>query len=182
VADLAPDRTALVCCARRLTYGEFDEHAVRLAHVLEAAGLGAGDKVAIMCVNTPEYLEAFAAAQKLGCVPVNVNYRYVGVELAYLLDNSDARALVFHDEFAATVADALAELPEDRRPSVLLQCAHDGDGVLLENAGDYESEVAAAATMPPAYEPSGDDLIFLYTGGTTGSPKAVMWRRDDLYV
>ena len=92
------------------------------------------------------------------------------------------RALVFHDEFAATVADALAGLPGDRRPSVLLQCVHDGDGVLLEDAGDYEAELASAVTTPPAYEPSGDDLIFLYTGGTTGYPKAVMWRSDDLYV
>ena len=69
-----------------------------------------------MCVNAPEYLEAFFAAQKLGAVPVNVNYRYVGAELAYLLDNSDSVALVFHDDFAATVADALATLPADRRP------------------------------------------------------------------
>ncbi len=126
VAALAPDRTALVCNDRRLTFAEFDDRAERLAHVLRAAGVEPGDKVAIMCVNTPEYLEVFFGAQKLGCVPVNVNYRYVGAELAFLLDNSDAVALVYHDEFASTVADALAALPPDRRPRVLLQAAHSG--------------------------------------------------------
>jgi fatty-acyl-CoA synthase len=145
--------------------------------------VGPDDKVAIMCVNSTEYVEAFFAAQKLGAVPVNVNYRYVGAELAYLLDNSDAAAFVFHDEFAPTVADALAELPADRRPGLLLQAAHGGDGRLLADARDYtEARAGASADAPTDRTPSGDDLIFVYTGGTTGSPKAVMWRSDDLYV
>src|SRR5690348_10082164 len=97
-----------------------------------------------MCVNAPEYLEAFFAAQKLGCVPVNVNYRYVGAELAYLLDNSDTAALVYHDEFSDTVADALATLPEDRRPHLLLQVAHAGPPALLDDAQSYESAIASA--------------------------------------
>jgi fatty-acyl-CoA synthase len=92
-------------------------------------------------------------------------------------------ALVFHDEFAATVADALATLPPERRPRLLLQVAHVGDGHLLTGALDYAETVAGAPTGPPTErEPSGDDLIFVYTGGTTGSPKAVMWPSDDLYV
>jgi fatty-acyl-CoA synthase len=179
VATLAPERTALVCGDRRLTFAEFDARAERLARVLAAAGLGPDDKVAIMCVNSPEYMEAFFAAQKLGCVPVNVNYRYVGAELAYLLDNSDAKALVYHDDFAATVADALATLAADREPPALvLRVAHATD------AGDYERALAAVTATGPATTraPSGDDLVFLYTGGTTGYPKAVMWRTDDLYV
>lgn len=183
VAELRPDRLAIVCGDRRLAYAEFDERASRLANVLHAAGVEADHKVSIMCVNGTEYLEAFFAAQKLGAVPVNVNYRYVGAELAYLLDNSDTAALVFHDEFAPTVADALATLPPDRQPSVLLQVAHGGDGELLAGARDYERALAdAPAETPTAREPSGDDLVFVYTGGTTGSPKAVMWRSDDLYV
>ena len=96
--------------------------------MLRDAGVGPDHKVAIMCVNSPEYLEAFYAAQKLGAVPVNVNYRYVGAELAYLLDNSDSVALVFHDDFAATVADALATLPGRRRPRLLLQVADAAGG------------------------------------------------------
>jgi acyl-CoA synthetase (AMP-forming)/AMP-acid ligase II len=186
VAALAPDRIALVCGDRRLTFAEFDERAERLAHVLRAAGLEPGDKVAIMCMNAPEYMETFFGAQKLGCVPVNVNYRYVGSELAFLLDNSDSVALVYHDDFAPTVSDALSALPPERRPRVLLQVAHDpGGGVaLLDGAREYENALAAVDASRPATtrEPSGDDLMFLYTGGTTGYPKAVMWRSDDLYT
>jgi 3-oxocholest-4-en-26-oate---CoA ligase len=186
VAALAPDRIALVCGDRRLTFAEFDARAERLAHVLRAAGLEPGDKVAIMCMNAPEYMETFFGAQKLGCVPVNVNYRYVGSELAFLLDNSDSVALVYHDDFAPTVGDALRAPAPERRPHVLLQVAHDAGGgvALLEGARDYEKALAAVDATSPATtrEPSGDDLMFLYTGGTTGYPKAVMWRSDDLYL
>jgi fatty-acyl-CoA synthase len=182
VAELAPDRVAIVCGDRRETFGEFDERSDRLARALRDAGLGAGDKVAIMCVNAPEYLETFFAALKLGAVPVNVNYRYVGAELAYLLDNSDAAALVFHDEFAATVADALATLPANRRPRLLAVAAHDGDGTTVDGAVPYEQVLDAATGAPVDHVPTGDDVVFLYTGGTTGFPKAVMWRNDDLYV
>jgi fatty-acyl-CoA synthase len=183
VAELRPDRVAIVCGDRRLTFGELDTRAARLACVLRDAGVGPDDKVSIMCVNGPEYLESFFAAQKLGAVPVNVNYRYVGAELAYLLDNSDTAALVFHDDFAATVADALATLSADRQPRLLLQVAHAGNRELLAGAREYEVAIAEApAELPTEREPSGDDLVFVYTGGTTGSPKAVMWRSDDLYV
>ena len=153
--------------------------------MLRDAGVGPDDKVAIMCVNSPEYLEAFFAAQKLGAVPVNVNYRYVGAELAYLLDNSDAVALVFHDEFAPTVADALATLPADRRPAPAAPGRARRRPATCSTARvDYDDggRRRARRSAPTDREPSGDDLVFLYTGGTTGSPKAVMWRTDDLYV
>jgi 3-oxocholest-4-en-26-oate---CoA ligase len=182
VAELAPERVALVCGERRLTFAAFDERAGRLARVLDDAGLLPGEKVAIMCVNAPEYMEAFYAAQKLGCVPVNVNYRYVGAELAYLLDNSDAAALVYHDEFAATVADALAALSAERRPRLLLQVAHEGVEPLLDGARPYEQTLSGTAVLEPERASSPDDLVFVYTGGTTGFPKAVMWPSDDLYV
>jgi fatty-acyl-CoA synthase len=183
VAQLRPDRTALVCGNRRLSFAELDARANQVAHVLRDAGVEPGDKVAIMCVNSTEYVETFFAAQKLGAVPVNVNYRYVGAELAYLLDNSDAAALVFHDEFAPTVADAVATLPVERRPQLLLQVAHAGRGEPVAGARDYADTVgAASADHSTRREPSGDDMIFVYTGGTTGYPKAVMWRSDDLYV
>jgi acyl-CoA synthetase (AMP-forming)/AMP-acid ligase II len=182
VAELAPERTALVCGDRRLTYAEFDERAGRLARVFADAGLGPDDKIAIMCVNASEYMEAFYAAQKLGCVPVNVNYRYVGAELAYLFDNSDAAALVYHDEFASTVVEALAALPADRHPRVLLQVAHAGGGAFVDGARPYEETLISAPVLIAEREPSPDDLVFMYTGGTTGYPKAVMWPSDDLYV
>ena len=196
VAELAPERLAIVCGPRRLTFGAFAARAGALAHALHDDGLRAGDKVAIELVNSPEYLEAFFAAQLLGCVPVNVNYRYVDHELAYLLDNSDAAAIVYHDEFADTVASALRVRTVDR-PIARYQVAHgapgtngasESNGGLAPGARRYDDVVsstshrgagAAAGWMPP-HAPGGDDLVFIYTGGTTGAPKAVMWRSGDL--
>ncbi len=192
IAAEVPERIAIVCGDRRLTYGELDERANRLAHVLADAGLRADDKVAIELVNGPEYLETFYAALKLGCVPVNVNYRYVDTELVYLLDNADARALVFHSDFVATVAAAVGQCP--RPPAVLLRVersrpseapsestAGSGD---VPGANDYEHALAQAPPTRPqtGHTPSGDDLIFVYTGGTTGMPKAVMWPSRELYL
>ncbi len=182
VAELAPERTAIVCGERRLTFGDLARRAGALAHSFSDSGLRPGDKVAIELVNSPEYLETFFAAQLLGCVPVNVNYRYVDRELAYLLDNSDAAALVYHDEFAGTVANAVAARTSSA-PLARYQVHHDGDGSLAAGARHYEDVIAEYAEMPewlPPHAPGGDDLIFIYTGGTTGAPKAVMWRSGDL--
>jgi acyl-CoA synthetase (AMP-forming)/AMP-acid ligase II len=104
VVDAVPDNEALVCGDRRLTFAQADERASRLAHVLAANGVGAGDHVALYLYNGTEYLEAMLAAFKIRAVPVNVNYRYVEEELRYLLDNSDAKAVVFHREFAPKLA------------------------------------------------------------------------------
>ena len=182
VAALAPERLAIVCGDRRVTFGDLACRAGALAHSFFDDGLRPGDKVAIELVNSPEYLETFFAAQLLGCVPVNVNYRYVDQELAYLLDNSDAAALVYHDEFAPTVANAVAQRTSSA-PLALYQVRHDGDGSLTAGARRYDEVVATYAAMPewlPPHVPGGDDLIFIYTGGTTGAPKAVMWRSGDL--
>ncbi|MBA2327281.1 MAG: AMP-binding protein [Actinobacteria bacterium] len=170
IAEVAPERAALVCGERRLTFGEFDERAARLASYLHDSGLRAGDKVAIDLVNRPEYLETFFAALDLGCVPVNVNYRYLAPEVRYVLDNSDARAVVHGAERTDIVREAVDSLADPP--------------LILEVGQPYEAALVAA---PPSGEwqrrpPEGDDLIFLYTGGTTGMPKGVMWRNDDLYV
>jgi fatty-acyl-CoA synthase len=172
IAGAVPEREAIVCGERRVTWGEFDEHASRLASYLWHEGIRVGDKVAIVCTNRPEYLEAFFAALKLGAVPVNVNYRYVAEEVRYVLDNSDAKAVVHDPEFADTVAAAVDLLEPERRP------------VMLATGSAYADALAAASPSGPwqEREPDGDDLIFLYTGGTTGMPKGVMWRNDDLYV
>ena len=173
IAAIVPDRDAVVCGERRITWAGFADRAARLAWFLRSeAALEPGDRVAIDCTNRPEYLETFYAALKLGCVPVNVNFRYTAGELRYLLENSDAKALVHEPAFAAVAAEATAGVEADERP------------LLLEIGAPYERALAAS---PPATEwtprpPSGDDLIFLYTGGTTGMPKGVMWRNDDLYV
>ena len=134
--------------------------------------MAAGDRVAIDLTNRSEYLETFYAALKLGAVPVNVNFRYTATELHYLLDNADAKAVVHGPEFTTVVEAAVSRIEEPGRP------------LALEAGAPYERAIAASA---PAGEssprpPAGDDLIFLYTGGTTGMPKGVMWRNDDLYV
>jgi acyl-CoA synthetase (AMP-forming)/AMP-acid ligase II len=173
IAAIVPDRDAMVCGDRRITWGEFAGRASRLAWFLQAeAGMEPGDRVAIDVTNRPEYLETFFAALKLGCVPVNVNFRYTPDELHHLLDNSDAKAVVHNPAFAKTAQQAAKRIGKRWRPR------------LLEVGEPYERALAASA---PAAEwtprrPSGDDLIFLYTGGTTGHPKGVMWRNDDLYV
>ncbi len=173
IATIVPDRDALVCGDRRITWAGFAGRATRLAWYLRSeAGVGPGDRVAIDLTNRTEYLETFYAALKLGAVPVNVNFRYQAHELRYLLDNSDARALVHAAEFSTTAQEATGLLAAAARP------------LLLEAGEPYER---ALATSTPPVEwtprtPAGDDLIFLYTGGTTGAPKGVMWRNDDLYV
>ena len=176
IAGIVPDRDALVGGERRVTWGEFAARAARLARFLQTeAGLVAGDRVAIDLTNRPEYLETFYAALKLGCVPVNVNYRYQAHELHQLLENSGAKALVHGVAFAATARQAAERIAAGERPR------------LLEVGGPYERALldagpAGTATRWSPHPPSGDDLIFLYTGGTTGTPKGVMWRNDDLYV
>jgi fatty-acyl-CoA synthase len=174
IAEATPDREAVVCGDRRISFGELDDRARRLAwHLAQEAELERGDKVAIDLVNCPEYLETFFAALKLGCVPVNVNYRYVADEVHYVVDNSDAKAVVCGPEVADTVKKAIKRIQKPWRPFML-------------RAGEpYEAAIAGAppaAEWEPAHRPSGEDLIFLYTGGTTGMPKGVMWRNDDLYV
>lgn len=170
LAGVVPEREAIVCGNRRLTFAELDDRARRLASHLHGAGLRPGDKVAIDLLNRPEYLETFFAALTLGCVPVNVNYRYVGEEVRYVLANADARAVVHGGELAGTVTEAVAAL--------------DSAPVTLEVGLPYEDALAAASPHGEwsRRSPRGDDLVFLYTGGTTGMPKGVMWRNDDLYM
>ena len=149
IAEIAPERVAIACGPEHLTFGDFDARADRVARVLAEAGLEAGDKVAIELVNGPAYLEVFYGALKLGCVPVNVNYRYVDAELVYLLDNAEARALVFHSDFAATVATALPKLTTP--PAVLLRVEREaGPGARStrrRTAGGVANRGRAAATV-----------------------------------
>jgi acyl-CoA synthetase (AMP-forming)/AMP-acid ligase II len=170
IAREVPDREALVCGDRRVTFAALDERASRLAHVLGEHGVGAGDAVAISLTNRPEYVEVFFAALKLGAAPVNLNYQYGAEELAHVLRDCDAAAVVCHAVARAGVADALA--------------AVGGHRFLLTVDRDYEEALGAAPDGPrrPAREPDGDDRLLLYTGGTTGRPKGVVWRVEDYYL
>jgi 3-oxocholest-4-en-26-oate---CoA ligase len=179
VADTVPDHLALVCGERRLTYTQLDERANRLAHVLAARGIGAGDHVALYLYNSTEYLEGMLAAFKLRAVPINVNYRYVEDELRYLLDDADAVAIIFHREFEAKLAAICPSLPALRT----FISVDDGStpSVTALAPDDYERALAAASPERDFPPRSPDDLYLLYTGGTTGMPKGVMWRHVDLF-
>lgn len=177
IAEVAPERDAVICGDTRRTFGELEQRAAGLATWLWEQGVRPGDKVAMNLTNRPEYLETFYAAGKLGAVPVNVNYRYRAEEIRYLLDDSDAKAIVTEPAFAKDTNKAAKYI--GRRAGRKFQPS------VIEIGDDLDAAIAAGAAGDQAWRertPSGDDLMFLYTGGTTGMPKGVMWRNDDLYV
>ena len=176
VADAVPDRVALVQGSRRHTWRDFDDRAARLAGSLAELGLGPDAKVASYLYNSIEYLESVYATFKLQAVPVNVNYRYLEEELAYLLENSDAEALVFHGSLGEHVVKVRDQVPKLK---AIIQV--DDGTPLLDGALRYHDLVAEQAPMERVAR-TGDDLYFLYTGGTTGMPKGVMWRNEDLFL
>ena len=179
VADAVPGHEALICGDRRLSYADTEARANRLANHLAARGIGAGDHVALLLYNGTEYLEGMLAACKLRAVPINVNYRYVEDELRYLLDDCDARAIVFHREFAPKLATIGADLPL-LEIFVSVDDGSAGDLTGLDTV-DYELALASASPERDFAPRSGDDLYILYTGGTTGNPKGVMWRAEDIF-
>jgi acyl-CoA synthetase (AMP-forming)/AMP-acid ligase II len=180
VADALPGAPALVQGDRRLTWADVDRRADGVAVALVAAGLSRQSKVAQYLYNCPEYLESVFACFKAALVPVNTNYRYVDDELVYLWDNGDVEAVVFHGVFAESCARVRSRVPDVRA----WFWVDDGSGPCPEWAVPYES--AAGAPPPARYRPSWgrspDDLVLFYTGGTTGLPKGVMWRQDDLFI
>jgi acyl-CoA synthetase (AMP-forming)/AMP-acid ligase II len=175
VCDALPDRVALIQGDRRVSWRSFDERAARIAHALTTAGLKPESKVASYLYNCNEYTEALYGTFKMRGVPVNVNYRYLEDELVYLLDNSDAEALLFHGSLGEQVAKV-----HDRAPHVKLWIQVDDGSEHQEFAVPYEELIARHEPMERIVR-SGDDLYFLYTGGTTGMPKGVMWRSADLF-
>lgn len=174
VADAVPGRTAFVQGDRRLTWAEFDDRAARLASVLLEAGLDVGSKVAIFLYNSPEYLVTWWGAQKVRCIPVNVNYRYLDDELAYLLDDADAEVVVYHRSLRDRVEAVAGRLPAVRR---WLEVLDPGDDPAERPDSGYERALAAVEPAPRFERPLGDISIG-YTGGTTGLPKGVMHRAD----
>jgi 3-oxocholest-4-en-26-oate---CoA ligase len=179
IAEKQPDAVAISEPARDYTYAEFEEHSARLAAALTGAGVAPGDKVACYLYNGAAYLEAVFAAFKIGAVPVNANYRYTGDELSALLADADAAALVFGGELAANVAHAARNLP-GLCLLVRVGPARVGEpGEPLPDAPELAELLSATGPRPPRPRP-GSDQIFMYTGGTTGMPKGVIWRQADL--
>ena len=180
IAGEQPDRNAIVQGERAVTWGAFDARADALAADFIAAGLTEQSKVAAYLYNAPEYLETYHAAFKGGFAPFNVNYRYGAEELLYLLDNADAEAIVFHASFADILDPLRARLPLVKRYIAVAEPGY----AAPDWAADYEAVVSKMPAERPvkgAWGRSGDHILMLYTGGTTGMPKGVMWRQDELF-
>ncbi len=175
VADAQPTRPALVAGDTRLSFAELDARANRVAHALSEMGIRAGDHVGLQLLNGAAYLEGMLAAYKLRAVPINVNYRYVADELAYLYDNADLVALLYDRRFSPAVREARRRVG---RPTHAL-AVHDGEAA---DPGDRDFERVVAEGSPARdFAPrSAQDLYILYTGGTTGMPKGVMWHHEDI--
>jgi acyl-CoA synthetase (AMP-forming)/AMP-acid ligase II len=177
IAAAVPERPAQIQGDRVLTWGDIERRAEALAADMLAAGLGRQSKVACYLYNGPEYLEAVYAAFKASLVPANTNFRYGPEEIHYLFDNADAEAVVFHATFGPLLEGIRDRLPGVKRWYVVT----DDTGAGPDWATPYEEVVESGATIADRPARSGDDLLFLYTGGTTGMPKGVMWRQDDLF-
>ncbi|MEQ8438279.1 MAG: acyl-CoA synthetase [Ilumatobacter fluminis] len=179
VADELPDAPAAIHGDRRITWADFDRRADGVAKTLLDAGLERQQAFAQYLYNCPEYMESMFAGFKGAFVPVNTNYRYTADELLYLWDNADAGAVVFHGCFVDTIDPIREQLPKVK----VWLWVDDGSGPCPDWATPYEDAAASATERTiPDWGRTGDDLNMLYTGGTTGMPKGVMWRQDDLAV
>lgn len=167
VADAIPDRTPLILEDRRLTYRELELRSNRLAHHLQSVGVEPGQHVGIHMRNCVEYVEALLACLKIRAVPINVNFRYTDIELAYVYTNSKMVALLVEDEFAEIALSVVPQCPEI-------------DHVLVVGE-EYESALGAASDARDFETRSDDDHFIIYTGGTTGMPKGVVWRHEDFF-
>ncbi len=177
--DAVPDRVALICGDEQLTYAQLEEKANRLAHYLLEQGVKKDDKVGLYCRNRIEIVIAMLGIVKAGAILVNVNYRYVEGELRYLFDNSDMVALVHERQYSDRVANVLPDTPNVKTILVV----EDGSDNDYQRYGGVEFYSAIANSSPERDfgERSADDIYLLYTGGTTGFPKGVMWRHEDIY-
>ena len=175
IAQTCPDREALIQGPQRLTWRALERRARNVSAWMQARGTTRQGKVAIYTYNHPAYMEGVYAAMKASLVPVNVNYRYREEELRYLLDNADAEIVIVHEDFVPLMATVAAHLPQLRGVLVV------GDPGGLPGAESYE-EVATTDRELADVPRTADDHLFLYTGGTTGMPKGVMWRQSDLYL
>jgi len=171
IADKVPHQTAVVYGERRVSWADYERRAAQLANALSSRGIGPEAKVGLFMYTCQEYVETQFASFKLRAVPVNVNYRYLDQELVYVLENSDSEAVVYH----STLGDRIGRVRE-HLPKVKLWIEVDDGGPQLEGAFAYENLLSAFNPLPPVTR-SGDDIYMLYTGGTTGMPKGVMYHQ-----
>src|SRR3984893_9491146 len=180
--DAVPDRVALICGDEQLTYAQLEEQANRLAHYLQERGVKKDDKVGLYCRNRIEIVIAMVGIVKAGAILVNINYRYVEGELRYLFENSDMVALVHERQYSERVANVLPDTPSvktvlgvDDGPDVPDSAYQSYGGV------EFYAAIAGSSAERDFGPRSADDIYLLYTGGTTGFPKGVMWRHEDIY-
>ncbi len=179
VVETKPDDEALVCGAQRLTYRQLEERATKLALWLRAKGIGAGDTVGIHAFNCNEYVEICLASFKLKAIPVNVNFRYTAEEARYIYDNAQLKALIYSAELEDVVKDSLSAAPDIKAIARIRDDAKNAPGIA--GAIDYEDALAGASGSLADIVLSDDDQILLYTGGTTGMPKGVIWPHKALF-
>lgn len=177
--DAVPDRTALVCGDRSLTFAELDAEANQLANHLLAEGFGHGDHIGIYGQNSAEWLIAMVAIFKVRAVPININFRYVEDELVYLFDNADLVALVHDRGYIDRIAAVTAKVP-GLRHFVMIDDDSDQDPAAIGSV-PWSEAIGGQPTARPDLERSSDDHYVIYTGGTTGMPKGVVWRHEDVF-
>lgn len=165
MADTIPDRLALVCGETKATFGQLDRRATRLANHWASLGIGAGDHIGLYLYNRAEYIECMLAAFKLGAVTININYRYVAAELAYVVDNADMVGLVVEPELVGEVESA----------------GITGLKFVAALGEDFEAGLAAASEERSFAPRTGEEHFIIYTGGTTGMPRGVMWQHQDIF-
>jgi fatty-acyl-CoA synthase len=181
VAELRGPEDALIQDDRRLSWSELCARAENIAAWMKERGASHQGKVAVYTYNHLAYMEGCYAAMKAGLVPVNVNYRYREEELRYLLDNADAEIVLVHEDFVPLLSKIAADLPKLRGVLIVRESDQPVEIGRLPGAEDFESAAATRRPLPDIPR-SPDDFLFLYTGGTTGMPKGVMWRQGDLYL
>ena len=180
VVDRVPDREAIVHGSTRLTYKELDARSNKASNALKKLGIKKGSHIGIYAFNCVEWLEIMLGAYKLCAIPININYRYVEEELKYLIDNADMEAIFYHKQFSNKLENIKSHLP-------LLKdfiCIEDdsGEDDVIDKSFNFEDLIANEDESRLDVDRSGDDKYILYTGGTTGMPKGVVWRMEDVLM
>ena len=180
VVDRVPDREAIVHGSTRLTYKELDARSNKAANALKKLGIKKGSHVGIYAFNCVEWLEIMLGAYKLCAIPININYRYVEEELKYLIENADMEAIFYHKQFSRKLENIKGQLPLLK--SFICINDHSDDEDAIEESFDFESLIINEDESRLKVQRSGDDQYILYTGGTTGMPKGVVWRMEDVLM
>lgn len=180
VADTVPTNEAIYDEKHRLTYAELDKRANKLAHYFRSIGVKKGDHIGLYIYNCAEYVEAILAAAKISATTININYRYVDEELRYLINDAKITTLVFQRDLAPIVARVLSTMPAVTQTMYIEDDSNEDVGP-VPNAVEYESAIAPMSDERDFSGRSADDRFIVYTGGTTGMPKGVEWRHEDLF-